>query len=132
VSHQSGLDIVAEIRLAYEDGAADQRHTTEVESTMYRLVQEALTNAVKHAGAARVEVAIDDRSGTIDIQVRDDGRGFDAEDVGAGFGLLGMRERVGIVNGTLEVQSQIGRGTTVRARIPSVRRQPELPLSQPA
>jgi signal transduction histidine kinase len=77
-------------------------------------------------------VAIDDGSGTIDIEVRDDGRGFDPEDSGAGFGLLGMRERVGIVNGTLEVRSQPGRGTTVHARIPGARRRPELRLTQPA
>jgi signal transduction histidine kinase len=132
VSEQSALDVVADISLAYENGTAGERHTIEVEATMYRLVQEALTNAVKHAGADRVEVAIDDGSGTIDIEVRDDGRGFDPEDSGAGFGLLGMRERVGIVNGTLEVRSQPGRGTTVHARIPGARRRPELRLTQPA
>jgi signal transduction histidine kinase len=132
VTQQSHLEVVADVRLAYEEGGAEQRHVSEVESTVYRLVQEALTNAVKHAGATRVDVAIDDGSGPIDIEVRDDGTGFDPEQVGAGFGLLGMRERVGIVNGTLEVRSELGRGTTVRARIPGVRRQPDLPLNQPA
>jgi len=132
VSKQSGLEIVTDIRLSYEDGTAEHRHTTEVESTIYRLVQEAITNAVKHAHPTRVEVLVDDGSGTVNVDVRDDGRGFDPEQVGAGFGLLGMRERVILVGGTLDVRSEPGTGTTVNARIPGVRREPELPLTQPA
>jgi signal transduction histidine kinase len=54
----------------------------------------------------------------VDVVVRDDGRGFNPKQVDHGFGLVGMRERVGLVRGTLEVQSQPGQGTTIRARIP--------------
>jgi signal transduction histidine kinase len=126
VSQQTGLEIAAEIRLAYEDGAAEQRHTTEVESTIYRLVQEALNNVVKHAQASRVNVSVDDSSDAVLVVVRDDGRGFDAERVDGGFGLMGMRERVALVNGTLEVGPDPGGGTIVQARIPVLRRQPAL------
>jgi signal transduction histidine kinase len=128
VSQQSGLEIDATINLAYEEGTAEQRHVTEVESTLYRLVQEALTNAVKHADATRVEVSIDDSSGsTVEVVVHDDGNGFDPGRAGGGFGLLGMQERVALVNGVLEIESGPAAGTTVRARIPSRRREPALP-----
>ena len=61
--------------------------------------------------------------------MRDDGRGFDTKEESPGFGLLGMRERVGLVDGTVDVLSQIGAGTTVRARIPIRRREAELALT---
>jgi signal transduction histidine kinase len=128
VSQQSGLAIEAAINLAYEDGTAERRHTPELEATIYRIVQEALTNVVKHAGATRVAVSIDDSSGAIvEIVVHDDGGGFDPAHAGGGFGLVGMRERVGLINGVLHVQSDPGTGTTVRARIPVLRREPALP-----
>ncbi|HEY7074155.1 MAG TPA: GAF domain-containing sensor histidine kinase [Solirubrobacteraceae bacterium] len=132
VSQQSGLQIACRLELAHED-APERRHTAEVEATVYRLVQEALANAVKHAHATRVAVSVDERDGRVEIEVRDDGRGFDAARAGgAGFGLLGMRERVGLVNGTLDVTSQTGAGTTVRARIPVEPRAAALPLARPA
>jgi signal transduction histidine kinase len=127
VSQQSGLEIDAEINLAYEDGTAEHRHTTEVESTIYRLVQEALTNVVKHAQASHVDVLVDEGTGAVEVDVRDDGRGFDSDDSASGFGLLGMRERVALVDGTLDVSSEPGVGTTVHARIPVLRREPALP-----
>jgi two-component system, NarL family, sensor histidine kinase DevS len=95
------------------------RHVTEVESTTYRLVQEGLTNAVKHAGATRVSVRVIDRDETIEIEMRDDGRGFDPAAGVPGFGLIGMRERVALVHGTLDVESAPGAGTTLHARIPA-------------
>ena len=75
---QTDLDVDLDVDLAYENGAADARHTAEVESTIYRLVQEALTNVAKHAQATRVRGARR-RSSTasIRVEVRDDGRGFD-------------------------------------------------------
>jgi signal transduction histidine kinase len=91
--------------------------TGDEERAVYRLVQEALTNVVKHAGAehAWVEVGVEDRR--VRIQVRDDGCGFDPA-LGPGRGLLGMRERVEMLGGTIEVNSRPGDGTAIRASWP--------------
>jgi signal transduction histidine kinase len=94
----------------------------EIESTIYRLVQEALNNVVKHAEARHVQVTIADREGEIWVEIRDDGAGFDPQSRSSGFGLLGMRERLALVAGTLEVESAPGAGTALRAMIPSRRR----------
>jgi signal transduction histidine kinase len=122
VAQQSGLEIDLEVDLAFERGDTTSRHVTEIESTTYRIVQEGLTNVVKHAGATRVEVRVIDMEETVEILLRDDGRGFDPDGDAAGFGLIGMRERVALVHGTIEVESAAGSGTTLRARIPSRRR----------
>ncbi|HEV2998254.1 MAG TPA: GAF domain-containing sensor histidine kinase [Solirubrobacteraceae bacterium] len=90
----------------------------ELETTVYRLVQEALTNAAKHANAGVVSVAVVRTGGEITIEVRDDGLGFDPEDVLSGFGLEGMRERVGLAGGKLRIESGT-RGTVVRACVPA-------------
>jgi signal transduction histidine kinase len=119
VAQQSGL----EIDLTIERGDAPMRHVTEIESTTYRLVQEALTNAVTHAGATRVAVNVTDTDEAIEIRIVDDGRGFDPDARAPGFGLIGMRERVALVHGTLDVESVVGEGTTLQARIPARRRE---------
>jgi GAF domain-containing protein len=77
----------------------------ELETTAYRLVQEALTNTVKHAQAAQVRVTVGEADGEVLIEVQDDGVGFDTEAQTAGFGLVGMRERVYLAGGRLELQS---------------------------
>ena len=122
VAQQSGLEIDLDVDLAFERGDTASRHVTEIESTTYRLVQEGLTNVVKHAGATRVEVRVIDIDETVEILLRDDGQGFDPAADAAGFGLIGMRERVALVHGTLDVESEAGSGTTLRARIPLRRR----------
>jgi two-component system, NarL family, sensor histidine kinase DevS len=93
----------------------DRRLGAELETAVYRLVQEALTNVVKHAGAERVTIDISSRDGGVELTVRDDGMGFDPAAPREGFGLTGMRERVGLLNGTLEIDSRPGEGTTVQA-----------------
>jgi signal transduction histidine kinase len=87
------------------------------ETTIYRLVQESLTNIVKHAHAstARVSIRLSDRD--VKIEVQDDGIGFDTDLPTTGFGLAGMRERVYLAGGTLQLES-LGRGTLVRVRLP--------------
>jgi signal transduction histidine kinase len=90
----------------------------EVETTVYRLVQEALTNVKKHAAATSVRVAATLAPGQIELTVVDDGRGFDPEAATAGFGLAGMRERAALAGGTLDVTSGEA-GTTVRATLPA-------------
>ena len=90
-----------------------------VETALYRVTQEALTNVLKHAGATRVSVVLQRSAGQVTAVVEDDGVGFEADRVaGRRLGVLGMRERVALVGGTLAVESGPGRGTTVIARIP--------------
>jgi signal transduction histidine kinase len=124
VARQSGLRVSLELDLAYEAGRAPTRHEPDLEATVYRMVQEALTNAVKHAEATSVEVEAREDEHAVEIVVRDDGRGFDAEaaETRGGFGLLGMRERVALAGGSLTVVSSPGEGTEIRAMLPARRR----------
>jgi signal transduction histidine kinase len=112
------LEVSLTIDLAYESGRALARHPPALETTIYRIVQEALTNAVKHARATRVTVSVAETTDHVDIAVGDDGVGFDPDASVEGFGLIGMRERVTLVGGTMEVDSKPGSGTTVHCRIP--------------
>lgn len=114
----SGLDIEARIDLAYDRGRSPARHVPELESAVYRIVQESLTNVIKHAEAEHVEIAVVE-DGQVTVSVRDDGRGFDPSLRADGFGLLGMRERVSLVGGELRVDSEPGGGTTVTASLPA-------------
>ena len=115
---RSELAIDLDIDLAYEGGRAEARHTPELEATVYRLVQEALTNVIKHADATRARVRIEEEPEVVTVTVEDDGRGFDEGGDPDGFGLLGMRERVGLSGGELQVSSVAGRGTRVWAALP--------------
>ena len=86
---------------------------------LYRLVQEALTNVLRHARAKHVRVSLGEAEGWLQLSVRDDGQGFDPAQVGAGHhGLLGMRYRIESLGGTLQLLSAPGRGTLVLARLP--------------
>jgi len=126
----TGLAIDLDVQLAYEAGRTSERHVPEVEAVIYRFVQEALTNTVKHAAATHAAVRIsdpDDDEGSLVVEVADDGRGFDPDGTADGFGLLGMRERVAIVNGHLEIASRLGEGTRLTATIPIERRTSEDP-----
>ena len=82
------------IELAYEEGREQARHLPEIETAMYRIVQEALTNAAKHGNAKRAVVEVHEDETDICVSVRDDGAGFDPSEHTDGFGLLGMHERV--------------------------------------
>ncbi len=113
-----GIDVDVSIDLAYEQGRERQRHIPEIETAMYRIVQEALTNAAKHGGAKRAVVEIHEDEADIRVSVRDDGTGFDPSDHTDGFGLLGMHERVQLLDGTLLVDSTPGSGTTIEASFP--------------
>jgi signal transduction histidine kinase len=97
----------------------DRRLTPELETTVYRVVQESLTNVVKHARASSIDIAVRCADEAVDVSVADDGIGFDAEAVtGNGFGLAGMRERVELAGGELSVLPGAGSGTVIRARLP--------------
>lgn len=100
----------------------ERRLPPEVEVTLYRIVQEALTNVVKHAKASRVSILLNRQEGAVTAIVEDDGRGFDPDDPksvpGGRLGLLGMRERAAQLNGSVTIESVVGQGTTVLVRIP--------------
>jgi signal transduction histidine kinase len=107
----AGLEIAAELSLGAD--ALDP----ELETTVYRLLQEALTNIVKHSQATRASVTVRVTDADVLVEVQDDGDGFDTEAQTSGFGLAGMNERVYLAGGSLDVESGPG-GTTVRARLP--------------
>ena len=95
------------------------RLPAEVETALYRIVQEALTNIAKHAKASRVSVVVARREHAVMAVVEDDGRGFGADGgTGEGLGLVGMKERVGLLDGRLEIESTEGAGTAVVAEVP--------------
>ena len=100
---------------------ADDRLRPEIETAAYRIVQECLSNAARHADAARVLVELELLGGSLHLRVRDDGRGFEAAAESSGFGLRGMRERVDLLDGFLSIGSRPGGGTEVRAALPLAR-----------
>jgi signal transduction histidine kinase len=93
------------------------RYPQHIETTTWFVVSEALTNAVKHARAARVQVALAQPNGSLAVEIRDDGCGFDSATV-RGLGLASLADRISIVHGDLRIDSARGRGTTLRAEIP--------------
>ena len=113
----NGIDV--ESRLDLPDPArGDRRLAPEVETTIYRLTQEALTNVARHAGAQHATVTVAATHGRVRVQVTDDGGGFDFAGVTEGFGLVGMRERAALIGGTVEISSGTT-GTTVTAELPA-------------
>jgi signal transduction histidine kinase len=91
----------------------------ELETVVYRVVQEALTNVARHSGSPRASVGVVEVLGEVRVFVEDEGRGFDPEAVDPGRqGLLGMRERVELLGGRLSVESAPGQGTRVQVRLP--------------
>ncbi|HEX8939500.1 MAG TPA: sensor histidine kinase [Candidatus Limnocylindrales bacterium] len=116
-SRQSGVQVRLDARLA---GEPDLAPASEVQ--LIRVIQEALANVRKHAGADRAVVRVVDEDAVTTIEVEDDGHGFDLararDEDGEGYGLHTMRERMEAVGGSLVVESQLGKGTRVIARIP--------------
>ena len=106
-----------EISLDVELGGAGARIAPDLETAIYRMAQEALTNVCKHAGAARAAIAVRVGEGDITLEVSDDGRGFDPADAPSGFGLIGLRERAQLAGGDLQISSSPA-GTTIRAVLP--------------
>ena len=115
------LSVDLHVDLAFEAGRVPGRLFPAIEDAIYRIVQEALTNIVKHAAATHVDVIVREHHDVVEAVIGDNGSGFDAEAEFAGFGLLGMRERVALVEGTITIESAAGEGTTVRASVPARR-----------
>jgi two-component system, NarL family, sensor histidine kinase DevS len=112
-SESSGIAVELEARLG------DERMPMDVETTVYRIVQEALTNIVKHADAKKVSIVLVRRDAWVTAVIEDDGRGFDPGAVTADhLGLDGMRERVELHEGRLTVETAPGSGTTLRVEVP--------------
>ena len=109
---QAGVDVDLEASIG------EERLPPEVETALYRIVQEALTNVSKHAGASRISIVVRRKGNSAAVVVEDDGRGFDAHARSAGLGLPGMRERVALLGGRLIVESSSGSGTTLAVEVP--------------
>jgi signal transduction histidine kinase len=119
---RAGLEVECQVELADERGRASERYTAELEVGIYRIVQEALTNAVKHGAAAHARVQVLERNDHVSVLISDDGQGFDPAMRSAGFGLVGMQERSDLLGGRLSVDSSAGDGTTVSATFAVARR----------
>jgi two-component system sensor histidine kinase UhpB len=91
----------------------------DVELVIYRVAQEALTNAARHSGAGQIDVSLGRMDSRIVLEVSDDGKGFAFAEEDKGLGLSGMRERALLVDGTLDIDSRPGRGTKVRLEVPT-------------
>jgi signal transduction histidine kinase len=87
---------------------------------LYRVLQEALQNAVKHSGARHFYVSLAGKTDAIELAVQDSGAGFKLDEAikGQGLGLASMKERMKLVDGELSMESQLNQGTTIRARVP--------------
>ena len=112
VRHSAGIELGTDLRI-------DAEHLDpELETVVYRLVQESLTNVAKHASASSAEVRIRSGQGRLEVLVADDGRGFDPTREYSGFGLTGMRERAELAGGELRIESKPGAGARVMASLP--------------
>jgi len=102
----------------------EEKLPPQIETAFYRIVQEALNNISKHAGANRVEIFFEHKDSTICASITDNGRGFDLDRVyhpefpGRGFGIIGMQERVSLLGGKIDIQSSPGRGTRIHIKVP--------------
>lgn len=123
------------LRARFQHDALDQRFDPTVETACFRAAQEALTNVVRHANARSVEVELRLREDRLQLEVRDDGAGFDfiaaqnRATSGSSLGLVGMLERVSLAGGELNVDSAPGKGTMIRARFPADPPPPDKELS---
>jgi signal transduction histidine kinase len=117
-SEDSGIEIELKIL------GKEQRLLPEMELILFRIVQEALTNAGKHAQATAAEVNLEFTGSQVAVTIRDNGKGFQLPDTvgdlshSGKLGLVGMHERVSLLSGTLDIQSQVGKGTVVKVSVP--------------
>jgi signal transduction histidine kinase len=109
----------SDVRVDFHSALGETRLPNEVETALYRVVQESLTNIVKHADARNISVSLARRESGVAAVIEDDGSGFDPRAAHTGgVGLLGMRERLALIDGRLAIESRPGAGTTVVALVP--------------
>src|SRR5436305_1345911 len=112
------------IQVEFQSTGFRERLPAEMETALYRIVQEALTNVAKYAHAHTIHVTLKEEANQVYVTITDDGCGFDMEKVQKtfgqerGLGLVGMHERAHLLDGTLNIQSSPGYGTTVQASLP--------------
>lgn len=113
------------VNVRFHANGPDRRLLPDVENCLYRIAQEALNNVFKHARATRASVLLEHRDDRVVLIIEDNGRGFDRGECarrdhkGRGMGLVGMRERAALVNGTFELESKPGSGTCVFVGVPA-------------
>jgi len=112
------------IQTAFRRNGPPPQLTKDQETSLYRVLQEALTNSAKHSDAGHIEVTLTTSLKSVTLEIRDDGKGFDMEKMHEhsgerGIGFIGMRERLARCGGELEMVSGEGKGTTILARIPA-------------
>jgi two-component system sensor histidine kinase UhpB len=117
LGHQGELRASFEARGDFSDLPAD------VQLVVYRVAQEALANASRHAGAERVSIRLTRESERVELDVSDDGSGFSFEEAERGLGIAGMRERALLVGGDVRIESRPGSGTRVLLRVPALQHQ---------
>jgi signal transduction histidine kinase len=109
----------ADVEVHVQAVLGEERLPREIETALYRIVQEALTNVIKHADAKTVSVVLTRQGDRVAVVIEDDGRGFDpGAQPREGLGLVGMRERIALVDGRLSIESGAGRGTTIAVEVP--------------
>jgi signal transduction histidine kinase len=120
------------IEVDFQATGIKERLSAEMETVLYRIVQEALTNVAKHAQAKHVQIVLKGTPEAITATIKDDGRGFNVDKLQkapgqerGGWGLVGMYERAQLLEGTLDIETSPGKGTTISARIPLRTDQPE-------
>ncbi len=123
--HARSLCETTNLNVDFKADYIDNLLSPDTELALYRIVQEALSNTVRHSGASMVRVRIEHKDDGVVVLVTDDGQGFEtgaAFDLARqGLGIFGMRERAAYVGGTVDIGSEPGDGTTVRVEIPAAR-----------
>ncbi|KAF0214694.1 MAG: YYY domain-containing protein histidine kinase putative transcriptional [Ignavibacteria bacterium] len=119
------LESTSSIQFKYSIDRIDKLFTREQELHIYRILQELLTNIIKHAEASNAEIVLTKKEGEVSLSVKDNGKGFTAigkenymHSSGKGFGLSGIHERVNILHGSISIDSQINKGTSIQIHIP--------------
>ena len=104
-----------------EIDSIDRLFPKEAEINVYRIVQEAVNNIIKHSDASEAEIRIKKFADKVVISIKDDGRGFDTDNVkpsGSGLGLVGLKERTAMIGGTISINSSLGNGTEIKINLP--------------
>jgi signal transduction histidine kinase len=100
--------------------AKDIAVTMDIKSNLFRIFQESLTNIIRHANATSVNASLIKQGGTLVFTIKDNGDGFEASKTNRTFGLLGMKERVIMINGIFDIESKAGKGTRIIIKVPLV------------
>jgi two-component system, NarL family, sensor kinase len=118
--HFRGVEKATGMRVEFVHEGLDRRLDPDAETLAYRIVQEAVTNSVRHAQARRIAIDIRHEDGLLVLRIRDDGRGLGGDWKAPGhYGLVGMHERASAIGGTLSIESPPGEGLSVVARLPT-------------